>query len=125
MESAENGTVNNTDDLTGDATFEHQQDDLAGQEDPLNSENPDDSEDSNYLPLSEEDASLGEDDFIVPEDPLGQERFKRRLLATARGLKKQKRKIKAEQDTLNDRWTKVLAAEEGYGRDQPNRSYPK
>ena len=125
MDSAENGTANNTDDLAGAAANEHHQDDPAGQEDPFNPENPDDSEDSNYLPLSEEEASLGDDDFIVPEDPLEQERFKRRLLATARSLKKQKRKIKAEQDTLNDRWTKVLAAEVGYGRDQPTSSYPK
>ena len=82
MDSAENGTINNTDDLAGDAANEHHQDDPAGQEDPLNSENTDDSEDSNYLPLSEEEASLEEDDFIVSEYPPEQERFKRRLLAT-------------------------------------------
>ena len=35
-----------------------------------------DSEDSNYLPTSEEDVSLGDEDFIVPEEPLEQERFK-------------------------------------------------
>ena len=43
-----------------------------------------DSEDSNYLPLSEEEESLGNEDFIVPEEPLEQERFKRRLIATSR-----------------------------------------
>ena len=36
-----------------------------------------DSEDSTYLPLSEEEASLGNMDFIMPEEPLEQERFKR------------------------------------------------
>ena len=75
-------------------------------------------------PFKEED-SLGDDDFIVPKDPLEQEWFKWMLLATARSLKKQKRKIKAEHDTLNDRWTKVLADEEGYDRKQPIKSYPK
>ena len=47
-----------------------------------------DSEDSNYLQLSEDEVSLGNEDFIVPEEPLEQERFKRRLIATARSLKK-------------------------------------
>ena len=32
---------------------------------------------SNYLPTSEEDVSLGNEDFIVPEEPLEQEHFKR------------------------------------------------
>ena len=47
-----------------------------------------DSEDSNYLPLSDDEVSLGDEDFIVPEEPLEQERFKRWLIATARSLKK-------------------------------------
>ena len=96
METAENDTVNNMDDLAGAAANEHHQDDPAGQEDPFNPKKTDDSEDSNYLSLSKEEASLRDDDFIVPEGLLEQEQFKRRLLATARSLKKQKRKIKAE-----------------------------
>ena len=40
------------------------------------------------MPLSEDEISLGDDEFGVPEDPVEQERFKRRLLATARSLKK-------------------------------------
>ena len=68
--------------------------------------------------------SLGDEDFIVPEEPLEQERFKRRLIATARSLKKKQQQLQAEQDTLNDRWTKVLAAEE-YGLECPTKSYPK
>ena len=41
-----------------------------------------DSEDNNYLPLSEDEVSLGNEDFIVPEEPLEQERFKRRLISS-------------------------------------------
>ena len=70
-----------------------------------------DSEDSNYLPLSEDEESLGNEDFIVPEEPLEQERFKRRLIATARSLKKKQQQLQADQDLLNDRWTDILAAE--------------
>ena len=47
-----------------------------------------DSKDSNYLPLSEDEVSLGDKDFIVPEEPTEQECFKRQLIATARSLKK-------------------------------------
>ena len=68
--------------------------------------------------------SLGTEDFIVPEEPLEQERFKRRLIATARSLKKKLQQLQADQDLLNDRWTDVLAAEE-YGLKRPAKSYPK
>ena len=83
-----------------------------------------DSEDSNYLPLSEDEVSLGNEDFIVHEEPLEQERFKRQLIATARSLKKKQQQLQADQDLLNDRWTNVLAAEE-YGLKRPTKSYPK
>ena len=46
-----------------------------------------DTEDSNYLPLFEDEVSLGDEDFIVPKEPVEHERFKCRLIATARGLK--------------------------------------
>ena len=46
------------------------------------------SEEDNYMPLSEDEVSLGNKKFIVPEDPVKQERFKRRLIATAKSLKK-------------------------------------
>ena len=36
-----------------------------------------DLEDINYMPESEEEASLGDEDFIALEEPLDQERFKR------------------------------------------------
>jgi hypothetical protein len=84
----------------------------------------DDSEDSKYLPASEEEVSLSNEDFIVPEEPLEQERFRRQLIATVRSLKKKQQRLQAEEDTLNDRWTKVLVAEE-YGLERPTKSYPK
>ena len=95
-----------------------------GQVDPDEQTGNNDSEDSNYLPLSKDDVSLGDEDFIVPEEPLEQERFKRQLIATARSLKKKQQQLQADQDLLNDRWTNVLAAEE-YGLERPTKSYPK
>ena len=35
------------------------------------------------MPPSEDKASLDDDEFVVPEDPIEQERFKRRLMAMA------------------------------------------
>ena len=52
-----------------------------------------DSEDSNYLPLSKDEVSLGNEDFMMPEEPLEQERFKHRLIATARSLKKKQQQL--------------------------------
>ena len=40
------------------------------------------------MPPSKDEASLGDDEFTVPEDPVEQERFKRRLMATVNSLKK-------------------------------------
>ena len=68
--------------------------------------------------------TLGTDDFIVPEEPLEQERFKRQLIATARSLKKKQQQLQADQDLLNDKWTDVLAVEE-YGLKRPTKSNPK
>ena len=76
------------------------------------------------MPLSRDEVSLGDDEFIVPEDPVEQERFKRRLMATAKSLKKKQQQLQADQDLLTDRWTEVLAAEE-YGLERPTKSYPK
>ena len=47
-----------------------------------------DSEDDNYMPLSEDEVSLRDEEFTVPEDPVEQERFKRQLIATEKSLKK-------------------------------------
>ena len=40
------------------------------------------------MPPSEDEASLDDNEFVVPEDLVEQERFKRRLMATASSLKK-------------------------------------
>ena len=76
------------------------------------------------MPPSEDEISLGNEDFIMPEEPLEQERFKQQLIATARSLKRKQQQLQAEQDTLNDRWTQVLAAKE-HGLERPTKSYPK
>ena len=76
------------------------------------------------MPLSEDEVSLGDEEFIVPEDPVEQERFKRRLIATAKSLKKKQQQLQADQDLVADRWTEVLAAEE-YELGRPTKSYPK
>ena len=76
------------------------------------------------MPLSKDEVSLGDEEFIVPEDTVEQERFKRRLIATAKNLKKQQQQLQADQDLLTDRWTKVLAAEE-YRLKRATKRYPK
>ena len=40
------------------------------------------------MPPSEDEATLNDDEFVVAEDPVEQEHFKRRLVATASSLKK-------------------------------------
>ena len=76
------------------------------------------------MPLSEDEVSLGDEEFIMPEDPVEQERFKRRLMATTNSLKKKQQQLQADQDSLADRWTEVLAAEE-YELECPSKCYPK
>ena len=71
------------------------------------------------MPLSEDEVSLGDEEFIVPEDPVEQERFQRQLIATAKSLKKKQQQLKADQDLLADRWTEVLAAEAYNSSAQP------
>src|SRR4051812_16931348 len=76
------------------------------------------------MPPSEDEASLDDDEFVVREDPVEQERFKRRLIATANSMKKKQQQLRANQDLLANRWTEVLAAEE-YELERPTKSYPK
>src|SRR3954469_3636717 len=76
------------------------------------------------MPPSEDEASLDDDEFVVPEDPVEQEHFQRRLMATTSSLKKKQQQLRADQDLLADRWTEVLAAEE-YELECPSKSYPK
>ena len=71
-----------------------------------------------------DEVSLGNDEFGVPEDPVEQVRFKRRLMATARSLQRKQEQLQADQDLLVDRWTNVVAAKE-YGLRRPAKSYPK
>ena len=60
----------------------------------------------------------------MPKDPVEQERFKSRLIATANSLKKKQQQLQADQDLLADRWTEVLTTEE-YKLERPSKSYPK
>ena len=53
-------------------------------------------EDDNYMPPSEDEVSLGDDEFGVPEDPIEQERLKRRLIATSRSPKKKQQQLQAD-----------------------------
>ena len=45
------------------------------------------------MPLSDDEVSLGDEEFIVPEEPVDQERFKRRLTATGKSLKKKQQQL--------------------------------
>src|SRR4051794_37954970 len=76
------------------------------------------------MPPSEDEASLDDNEFVVPSDPAEQECLKRRLLATANSLKKKQQHLRAGQDLLADKWTEVLAAEE-YELERPSKNYPK
>ena len=76
------------------------------------------------MPPSGDEASIDDDEFVVPEDPVEQERFKRRLMATANIFKKKQQQLRADQDLLADRWTEVLTAEE-HELERPYKSYPK
>ena len=76
------------------------------------------------MPPSKDEASLNDDEFVVLEDLVEQERFKRRLIATANSLKKKQQQLQADQDLVGDRWSEVLAAEE-YELERPSKSYPK
>ena len=76
------------------------------------------------MPPSEDEASLNDDEFVVPKDPVEQERFKSRLIATTNSPKKKQQQLQADQDLLADKWTEVLAAEE-YKLERPSKSYPK
>ena len=96
-----------------------------GEHSPGPLSNHTDTKDTNYKPASEEEISQGDDAFIVPKKPLEQKRLHQRLIATARSLKKQKQRLKAAQDTLNDRWNEVLDTEEQYDGNRQTKSYPK
>ena len=76
------------------------------------------------MPPSEDEVSLGDDKFGIPEDPIEQERFKRKLIAAARSLEKKQQQLQADQELLTNRRTKARAAEE-YGLERRTKYYPK
>ena len=50
------------------------------------------------MPSSEDEASIDDNEFFVPKDPVEQEHFKRLLIATANSLKKKQHQLQADQD---------------------------
>ena len=92
-ENSTPGDAENSEDPAG-ATSELEHDCRQGNTDEQAIE--DDPEDDSYHPPSEEDTSLGNEDFIMPEDPLEQECFKLQLIATARSLKKKQQQLQAK-----------------------------
>ena len=76
----------------------------------------------NHTPPSHDEVSLSNDEFGVPEDPVEQVRFKRRLMATAKSLQRKQEQLKAEQNLLTARWTKILSTNK-YGLDRPDKGH--
>ena len=89
---SKNGDSGTGDNTTPDSAEEHPPQQDSAQEDgeanPHERAADREVKDDNYMPPSEDEASLYGDEFVVPEDPVEQERFKRRLMATASSLKK-------------------------------------
>ena len=56
---------------------------------------------------------------ITPDRHPEQQNARQRIVATARSLKKQKQRLKAAQDTLRIRWSKVLNTAVKYGGNRP------
>ena len=79
---------NNTPDSAEDNPLQQDSAQEEGEASPHDSAAEREVEDDNYMPPSEDEASLDDEEFVMPEDPVEQERFQRRLVATARSLKK-------------------------------------
>ena len=90
---SKNGDFGTRDNNTPDSAEDNPLQQDSAQEDGVASpqERAADEEDDNYMHPSGDEASLNDDEFIMPEDPAEQERFKRRLMATANSLKKKQR----------------------------------
>ena len=87
--NSESGTGdNNTPDCTEDNPLQQDSAQEDGEASPHERAADREVEDDNYMPPSGDETSLDDNQFVVPEDPLEQERFKRRLMATASSLKK-------------------------------------
>ena len=70
----------------------------------------------------------GEDnspDDLMPDTPPESKTLRKRLVNTARSLKKEKRRLKTAEDTLRMRWSKVLNTADKYGDSRHTKSYPK
>ena len=69
--TGDNNTPDDAEDQEDPVEPTSEQDDREdGQVSPDEQAVNEDSEDSNYLPLSKDEVSLGDEDFIVPEEPL-------------------------------------------------------
>ena len=64
-------------------------------------------------------------DDLTPGRLMEQKNLNKRLVATARSLKKQKRKLKTAEDALRIRWSKVRSTADKYGSSRRTKSYPK
>ena len=64
-------------------------------------------------------------DDLTPDKLMEQKNLHKRLVATARSLKKQKRKLKTAEDALRIRWSKVCNTTDKYGGIRRTKSYPK
>jgi len=73
-------------------------------------------------PIPGENKSL---DDLTPITSPEHKNLHKRLVATARSLKKQKRKLKTSEDALRMRWSKVLNTADKYDASRQAKSYPK
>ena len=64
-------------------------------------------------------------DDLTPDTSPEHKNLHKRLVATARSLKKKKRKLKTAEDALRMRWSKVLNTADKYGDSHQAKSYPK
>src|SRR3954471_14512432 len=64
-------------------------------------------------------------DNLTPDKPAEKKNLHKRLVATARSLKKQKRKLKTAEDALRIRWIKVINIADKYGNSRRAKSYQK
>ena len=62
---------------------------------------------------------------LTPDTSPEHKNLHKRLLATTRSLKKEKRKLKTTEDTLRMRRSKVLKTADKYGNGHQSKSYPK
>ena len=64
-------------------------------------------------------------DDLTPDTSPEHKNLQKRLIATARSLKKQKQKLKTAEDALRMRWSKVLNSADKHGASHQTKSYPK